>query len=40
MDPYKRSATIEVISSDETVLGGGRYPTDAAGYRSMLTYAK
>lgn len=29
-----------VMSSDETVLGGGRYATDAAGYRSMLTYAK
>ena len=24
MDPHKRSATIEVMSSDETVLGGGR----------------
>jgi transposase len=40
MDPHKRSATIEVMSSDEAVLGGGRYATDAAGYRSMLTYAK
>jgi transposase len=40
MDPHKRSATIEVMSSDESVLGGGRYATDAVGYRSMLTYAK
>jgi hypothetical protein len=40
MDPHKRSATIEVMSSDETVLGGGRYATDAAGYRAMVTYAK
>jgi transposase len=32
MDPHQRSATIEVMSSDETVLGGGRY-ADAAGYR-------
>jgi hypothetical protein len=40
MDPHKRSATIEVMSSDETVLGGGRYATDATGYRAMLTYAK
>jgi transposase len=39
MDPHKRSATIEVMSSDESVLGGGRYATDAVGYRSMLTYA-
>ena len=40
MDPHKRSATIEVMSSDETILGGEQYATDAAGYRSMLTYAK
>jgi hypothetical protein len=24
MDPHKRSATIEVMAGDETVLGGGR----------------
>src|SRR5215469_3275985 len=36
MDPHKRSATIEVMAADETVLGGGRYATDAAGYRAML----
>ena len=36
MDPHKRSATIEVMASDETVVGGGRYATDAAGYRAML----
>ena|SRR5215472_1924987 len=24
MDPHKRSATIEVMTSDETVVGGGR----------------
>jgi transposase len=36
MDPHKRSVTIEVMDGDETVLGGGRYGTDAAGYRSML----
>jgi transposase len=40
MDPHKRSATIEVMAGDETVLGGGRYPTDAAGYRSMLAVAR
>jgi transposase len=40
MDPHKRSATVEVMASDEAVLGGGRYATDAAGYRSMLAEAK
>jgi len=40
MDPHKRSATIEVMAGDETVLGGGRYATDLAGYRTMLAYAK
>ena len=29
MDPHKRSATIEVMAADETVLGGGRFATDA-----------
>jgi hypothetical protein len=36
MDPHKRSVTIEVMDGDEHVLGGGRFATDAAGYRSML----
>ena len=36
MDPHKRSATIEVMAGDEAVLAGGRYGTDAAGYRAML----
>jgi transposase len=40
MDPHKRSATIEVMAGDETVLGGGRFDTDAAGYRAMLSYAR
>jgi transposase len=40
MDPHKRSATIEVMAGDETVLGGGRYGTDAAGYRAMLGAAR
>lgn len=31
MDPHKRSVTIEVITADETILGGGRYGTDEAG---------
>ena len=36
MDPHKRSVTIEVMTADETVVGGGRFGTDLAGYRSML----
>ena len=36
MDPHKRSATIEVMASDEAVLGRGRYGTDASGYRAMV----
>jgi hypothetical protein len=35
MDPHKRSATIEVMTSDEAVLGGGRYGTDVSGYRAV-----
>jgi len=40
MDPHKRSATIEVMAGEETVFGGGRFGTDAAGYQAMLSYAK
>jgi transposase len=40
MDPHKRSATIEVMAGDEAVSGGGRYGTDAEGYRAMLRYVK
>ena len=35
MDPHKRSATIEVMASDESVLGRGRYGTHECGYRAM-----
>jgi transposase len=35
MDPHKRSAAIEVMTGDETVLGGGRYDTSPSGYRAM-----
>jgi transposase len=38
MDPHKRSVTIEVMASDETVLAGGRFATDADGYRQMRAY--
>jgi transposase len=38
MDPHKRSVTIEVMSGDETVLGGGRFATDEAGFAAMVGY--
>jgi hypothetical protein len=40
MDPHKRSATIEIMAGDETVLGGGRFATDAAGDRAMIGQAR
>ena len=40
MDPHKRSATIEVMAGDETVLGGGRFDTDRAGFAAMVAYVK
>jgi len=39
MDPHKRSATIEVMTADETILGGGRFATDRDGYAEMRRYA-
>ncbi|MCK5928815.1 MAG: IS110 family transposase [Nocardioides sp.] len=38
MDPHKRSVTIEVMAADEEVLGGGRFGTDPAGFKTMLEY--
>src|SRR3954449_6501558 len=35
MDPHKRAVTIEVMTAEETVLGGGRYGTDPAGFAAM-----
>src|ERR687890_981933 len=40
MDPHKRSATIEVMSGDEAIVGGGRFGTDRDGYAAMTRYAK
>ena len=40
MDPHKRSATIEVMTGDEQILGRGRFDTDAAGFKAMVRYAK
>jgi transposase len=38
MDPHKRSATIEVMTADETVVGTGRFGTDEAGFAAMRRY--
>ena len=38
MDPHKRSATIEVMTGDETVIGGGRFDTDSVGFAAMRRY--
>src|SRR5438067_3406770 len=40
MDPHKRSATIEVMTGDETILGAGRFGTDRGGHAAMVEYAK
>ena len=31
MDPHKRSATIEVMTAEETIVGGGRFDTTRSG---------
>jgi transposase len=38
MDPHKRSVTIEVMTADETVVGGGRFDSTAEGYAAMLAH--
>jgi transposase len=40
MDPRKRSVTIEVMAADETILGGGRFPTTVDGHAAMRAYVK
>ena len=40
MDPHKRSATIEVMTSDETILSKGRFGTDLAGFKAMTEFVK
>lgn len=39
MDPYKRWATIEVMTAQETVVRRGRFATGRAGYAAMRRYA-
>lgn len=38
MDPHKRSVTIEVMDAAETVITGGRFTTDEAGFAQMLAF--
>jgi transposase len=40
MDPHKRSVTIEAMTADESVLDGGRFGTDVAGFTSMAEFVK
>lgn len=42
VDPNRLSGTIEVVTADEDVLGGGRFgtDTDTAGNTSMLEYLR
>jgi len=40
MDPHKRSATIEAMTADEVIQGGGRFATDRDGYRAMVKFAR
>jgi transposase len=40
MDPHKRSATIEVMTGEEAILGAGRFGTDGGGYAAMVGYAR
>jgi len=40
VDPHKLSATIEVVDSNERLLGSGRFSTDRAGYAAMRSYVK
>ncbi len=36
VDLHKRSATIEIINQQESVIGRGRFGTDRDGYKAML----
>jgi hypothetical protein len=40
MDPDKSSATIEVRTAEEAVVGGDRSGTDRDGYAAMLAFAR
>jgi transposase len=38
MDPHKRSATIEIMRADESIVGDGRFDTDDAGFTDMIDH--
>ena len=38
VDPHKRSVTIEMMTPDEIVVGGGRFDTNEAGFAAMMRY--
>ncbi len=40
VDPHKMSATIEVVDTNEQLLGTGRFPSDKAGYAAMQRYVR
>ena len=40
VDPHKLSATIEVLDSQERLLGAGRFAMDNAGYAAMRRYVR
>lgn len=40
MDPHKRSVTIEIMTSDESILGKGRFGTDHEGHDAMRRHVK
>ena len=35
VDPHKLSATIEVVDSQERLLGSGRFSTDRTGFAAL-----
>jgi transposase len=40
VDPHKMSVTIEVVDTNEQLLGTGRFATDRAGYAALQRYVK
>ena len=40
MDPHKRSVTIEVMTSDGTILAKGRFGTDLDGHAAMRRHVR
>src|SRR3954465_6025788 len=40
MDPHKRSVTIEIMTSDEAIVGRGRFGTDREGHDAMRRHVQ